>query len=123
MSSLVDCHFVAMGPICMGFSPFYFLFIVCFCFFLWLVCIRAFICLILLMDGFLSLIFLYTVFLLFLKYSVPGSLQPGTSFKAQFTQGVQAKVEPKSSNLSGVATKNILVPRIFTLGFKAELKM
>ncbi len=52
---LVDRHFVALGPICIGFSFAYFLLTVYFRFFFKLSC--AFICLILLMDGCSSLIF------------------------------------------------------------------
>jgi hypothetical protein len=53
-----------MGPICIGFSFPYFSLIVCFLFFLWVMSTFAFICLVLLLDGFMSLAFICKVFLL-----------------------------------------------------------
>ncbi len=63
LCAIVDHHFIAMGPIRIGF---YFIFAT-YClllFFLWVVSTCAFDCLVLLMDGFQSLIFIYRVFLL-----------------------------------------------------------
>jgi hypothetical protein len=51
----LDHHFVAMGPICIGFLHL-FLLIVFFLFLLWVVSTCAFICPVLLMNGFRSLI-------------------------------------------------------------------
>jgi hypothetical protein len=59
---IVDRHLVIMGVICIGLI-FYFMLIVCFQFFLWVVSTHALICLVLSMDGFSSLIFIYRNFL------------------------------------------------------------
>ncbi len=57
---IVDCHFVAMSPLCIWFLPD---FVDCLLlFFLWIVSTCVFICLVLLMDGFPSLIFIHGVF-------------------------------------------------------------
>jgi hypothetical protein len=106
---MLDCHFVAMGPICIRFSPYFF--VHCLLLFFPLVCVYSFSHLPCPFDGWVPLLDIFIHDFSFFRYSVPGSLQPGASFKAQFTQGVEAKVEPKSSNLRGVTTKNILVPR------------
>jgi hypothetical protein len=58
---IINCHFVAMSPFCIGL---YLIFVDClFLFFLWVMYICVFICVVLLMDGFPSLIFIYMVFI------------------------------------------------------------
>ncbi len=59
---IIDHHFVALGPICIGFSFSYVSLIVCFCFLFRLCLLMLSICLVLLVDGFSSLIFKYMVF-------------------------------------------------------------
>ncbi len=60
---MVDCHFIVMNLLCIGF--FYLIFVVrLHLFFLLVVSTCVLICLLLLLDGFLSLIFNYRVFLL-----------------------------------------------------------
>jgi hypothetical protein len=57
---MVDCDFVAMGPIHLGPLPY---FVDCFLlYFLWLVSTCALLCLVFLVDGFPSLIFMYKFF-------------------------------------------------------------
>ncbi len=79
----LDHHFMAMGPICIQFLPFFF--VDCFLLFLlWVVSTCAFICLVLLMDGFRSLIlkinkfihdfFSSLFFLAHLSHLLPGAL-------------------------------------------------
>jgi hypothetical protein len=65
-----------MSPLRIGFFP-DFLLIVCFCFFLLVVSICVLICLVLLLDGFPSLILIYRLFLLLLH---PGSLYILTTY-------------------------------------------
>jgi hypothetical protein len=63
---VVDCHFVAMDPLCIGFL--HVVFVDCLLlFFRWVVFTCVLICLVLSLDGFPSLIFIYNVFL-FLMY-------------------------------------------------------
>jgi len=57
---IIDCHFIVMSTLCIG-SLLDFGWLFAFVFFLWVV---SLICLVLLMDGFPSLIFVYRVFLL-----------------------------------------------------------
>ncbi len=58
---IIDCHFIAMGTIFIGF--FFIKIVDClFSFYLWVMSTCAFICLVLLIDGFPSLIFIYMVF-------------------------------------------------------------
>jgi len=54
--------FSAMSPLCIESLPDFFFVDCCFLFFLWVVSTCVLICLVLLMDGFLSLIFIYRVF-------------------------------------------------------------
>jgi len=61
---ILDCHFIILIPIFLGFSFPYFFVNCLLSFFLWVVSTCAFICHVLLMHGFPSLIFLYGVFLL-----------------------------------------------------------
>jgi len=63
---IVDFHFVAMSILCIRFSPD---FVDCLLlFFLWVVCTCDFICLVFLMDGFPSLIFIDRAFLFFSSF-------------------------------------------------------
>jgi hypothetical protein len=63
---IIDHHFVASGHICIGLGFFFFRWLLAFFYFLWVVSTRALICLVLLLDGFSSLIFLH-----FFLFSLP----------------------------------------------------
>jgi len=71
---IVDCHFIALGPICIGF--FFSLFFVDYLLllFLWMCLLVFFICLVLLMGWVPILDFLYMVFLICLVLLMDGFL-------------------------------------------------
>jgi hypothetical protein len=77
---IVDYHFVAIGPLCIG-SLLDFCWLFTFVL-LWVVSMGVLICLVLLMDGFPSLIFIYMVFLLLQNFSLSSINKSSTAINS-----------------------------------------